>query len=67
MIYAVIDTNVFVSALFTKNPHSATTKVIEALVDGTITPLYNEQIIAEYQEVLGRERFHISNAERSKV
>ena len=64
MIYAVIDTNVFVSALFTKNPHSATTKVIEALVDGTITLLYNEQIIAEYREVLGRERFHISDAER---
>ena len=67
MIYAVIDTNVFVSALFTKNPHSATTKVVEALEEGRITPLYNEQIIAEYKEVLGRERFHISVAERNTV
>ena len=67
MIYAIIDTNVFVSALFTKNPISATTKIIEAMVQGRIKPLYNEQIMAEYEEVLSRERFHISPSDRKTL
>ena len=32
MIYAVIDTNVVVSALITKNPNAATVKVMEAVL-----------------------------------
>ena len=36
MIYAVIDTNVLVSALITKNPEAATAKVVRLLLD--ITP-----------------------------
>lgn len=47
-IYAVIDTNVIVSALITKNTNSATLKVIEALFTGRITPLYHQDIIDEY-------------------
>ena len=58
MIYVVIDTNVLVSALFTRKPDSATTKVVEFIVTGKITPLYNSEIMAEYQEVLSREHFH---------
>jgi len=67
MIYVVIDTNVFVSALFTRHPNSATTKVVEALTNGQIILLYNEQIINEYQEVLSREKFHISPYDRQKL
>ena len=37
MIYAVIDTNVFVAALLTKHSDSATIKVFEAIADGDIT------------------------------
>ena len=59
MIYVVIDTNVFVSALMTQNPNSATTKVVDHLAKGDITPLYNNEILTEYQAVLSRERFHI--------
>ncbi|MBP3738668.1 MAG: hypothetical protein J6I72_06425 [Muribaculaceae bacterium] len=44
MIYAVIDTNVIVSALLTRNAESSTVKVIEALLCGKIVPLYNEEI-----------------------
>lgn len=66
-VYAVIDTNVFVSALFTRNPISATTKILNALADGQIIPLYNEQIIDEYQSVLSREKFHITSIERKKL
>ena len=60
MIYAVIDTNVFVSAFITQNPNSATTKIVEALAHGKITPLYDEVILAEYKEVLSRAHFHIN-------
>ena len=60
MIYAVIDTNVFVSAFMTHNPNSATTKVVAELVKGAIKPLYNAEIIAVYKEVLSRAHFHIS-------
>ena len=44
MIYAVIDTNVFVSALFTSNVEAATVKVLNAMLQGRIVPLYNEEI-----------------------
>ena len=65
MIYVVIDTNVLVSALFTRKPDSATTKVVEFIVTGKITPLYNSEIMAEYQEVLSREHFHITENDES--
>ena len=57
MIYAVIDTNVFVSALLTKNKDTATVKVYDAISDGIITPLYHKDILYEYEEVLHRPKF----------
>ena len=36
MIYVVIDTNVLVSALITKNPEAATAKVVRQLLDSRI-------------------------------
>lgn len=56
--YAVIDTNVFISALLSKNSDSATVKVLQAIIDGRIVPLYHNEILAEYDEVLHREKFH---------
>ena len=41
MIYAVIDTNVLVSALITKNPEAATAKVVRLLLDNGFVPLYD--------------------------
>lgn len=58
MIYAVVDTNVFVSALWTKSDDAPTFLLLQALQKGIFTPLYNEQIVAEYQEVLSRPKFH---------
>lgn len=60
MIYAVIDTNVFVAALLTKNNDSATVKVYDAIADGLITPLYHMDILEEYAEVLSRPKFKFS-------
>lgn len=57
--YAVIDTNVLVSALLSKNEASATVKVLDAVFDGSIIPLYHQDILAEYEEVLHREKFHL--------
>lgn len=59
MIYAVIDTNVIVSALITKNPESPTMQIVKALWQGLITPLYNEAILTEYNKVLRRKKFHL--------
>ena len=58
MIYAVVDTNVFVSALWTKNEQSATFRVAKLLQQGKFKALYNEEILAEYQEVLSRPKFN---------
>lgn len=57
--YAVVDTNVIVSALITKNPDSAPRYVFRAMLNGDITPLYNEEILCEYEEVLLRKKFHL--------
>ena len=67
MVYAVIDTNVLVSALITKNPEAATIKVLEAVLYGDITPLYHLEIINEYREVLHRSKIRISGAVIKKI
>ena len=62
MIYAVVDTNVLVSALLTRNDDAATVKVLEAILQGRIVPLFNDEIIAEYDDVLHRPKFHFTSA-----
>jgi len=62
MILAVIDTNVLVSALLTSNPESATRRVLDMLLVGDITPLYNGEVIEEYLDVLSRSKFHFDPA-----
>ena len=57
MIYAVIDTNVFVSALLSRHSDSATVQVVNAMLKKGICPLYNQEIIDEYQDVLHRGKF----------
>ena len=57
MIFAVIDTNVVVSSLLTKRSDAATARVMQAIADEKITPLYNDEILAEYREVLARPKF----------
>lgn len=59
MIYAVIDTNVIVSAFITHHHDSPTVKVLNLLYSGNITPPYNKEIISEYIEVLSRKKFNI--------
>ncbi len=57
-LYAVIDTNVIVSALLTRNRDAATVRVLDMVISQMrITPLYTDEIIAEYNDVLKREKF----------
>lgn len=60
MIHAVIDTNVLVSALLTSKSDTATVQILEAIMNGQIIPLYNEDIISEYEIVLNRPTFLFS-------
>ena len=62
MIYAVIDTNVIVSALITKNSEAATIHVIRAVLNGQVVPVYNKAILREYEEVLKRKKFHLDES-----
>ena len=55
--YAVFDTNVLISSLLTKQTDTATARVVDAISDGVIVPLYNEEILEEYDEVLHRKKF----------
>ena len=67
MVYAVIDTNIFVSALITHNSNASTVRVFESLFLHRITPLYNEDIIKEYDEVLHRAKFNLSDDQINTV
>lgn len=59
--YAVVDTNVLVSALLSKNGDAATVRVFRAMLQGRFTPLYHRDILAEYDEVLHRPKFHLTD------
>ncbi len=59
--YAVIDTNVIVASLLSRNVDSATVKVMEAVLDGVIIPLYHRDILREYEEVLSRKKFNFNS------
>ena len=58
--YAVIDTNVLVSSLLTKNENSPVVQIINAIRDSTIIPMFNADILAEYVEVLSRDRLGLN-------
>lgn len=53
--YAVIDTNVLVSAAM--KPESVPGQVLELVLDGVIVPVLNKTIIEEYHDVLLRPKF----------
>lgn len=56
--YAVIDTNVIVSAMLKWN--SIPGYIMELAFDGPIIPVYNSDILKEYREVLLRPKFHLT-------
>lgn len=59
---AVIDTNVLVSFLLTKNMESSVVKVIELVKNETIVPLLHTEILEKYKEVLSRDYLKIDDS-----
>ena len=59
--YAVIDTNVLVSAMLKGT--SIPGVIVDKALNGQIIPLLNEEILNEYQEVLQRRKFGFRNAD----
>jgi len=58
-IFVVVDTNVVVSGMITRNSDSPTAMVLGCLGEKQIVPLYCEEILQEYENVLGREKFNL--------
>lgn len=58
--YAVIDTNVLVSALLSSHDDAATVLVVGKLFSGEVIPIFSDEILKEYNEVLKRTKFHFS-------
>ena len=56
--YAVIDTNVLVSAML--KWQSVPGNILEFAIDGMIVPVLNEDIVAEYKVVLSRPKFGLT-------
>lgn len=59
-IYAIIDTNVIISALLSRHQDSATVKILDFMYDRILVPVYNEEIMEEYATVLRRPKFNFS-------
>ena len=53
--FAVLDTNVLVSALLSKS--SVPAEILDEAANGSIVPLFNDEILAEYEDVLHRRKF----------
>lgn len=61
--FNVIDTNVLVSGLISRNQTSPPVGILKYLLveRSVIIPLYNDEIIKEYENVLKREKFNIEH------
>ena len=55
--YAVVDTNVLVSALLSSKSDTATVLVFNKIILGDVIPLYSNETMKEYREVLARRKF----------
>jgi len=58
---AVLDTNVLVSALWSRNGSPA--RVVSMVLSGQLVPCYDYRILSEYREVLQRPRFEFTRGE----
>ena len=59
--YAVIDTNVIVSSMLKHD--SIPGAILDLVINKTIVPLLNEEILKEYADVLTRNKFGFSNTD----
>lgn len=57
--FVVVDTNVLVSALITRNENSPTVRILKLISENKIIPVYSADIVKEYGEVLRRPKFKL--------
>lgn len=62
---AVIDTNVLVSGLL--SPSGAPAQVLDLVITGHLTAVFDDRILAEYRTVLSRPKFGLTKEERKAV
>lgn len=66
-IYVVIDTNVVLSTMLTSRTGSATVRVMRAMMNNVIIPLYNREILEEYYDVLHRRKFKLNDEDVDRM
>ena len=57
----VIDTNILVSALWSKS--GAPARVLSLIISGGLIPCYDYRILSEYRDVLSRPKFKFTDSE----
>ncbi|MDD5943008.1 PIN domain-containing protein [Fibrobacter sp.] len=57
MIFAVLDTNVLISAALAHNKYSIPYSVFRGVVERRFVPLVDDNIVREYWEVFSRPKF----------
>ncbi len=57
----VLDTNVLVSALL--SPFGSPARILDLILAGDLIPVFDDRILAEYRQVLARERFGFDPAD----
>lgn len=58
--FVIFDTNVIVSGLYDDDIASYPVRLLDYIYKGVIIPVYTEEILEEYKDVLSREEFHFS-------
>ena len=58
--FVIFDTNVIVSTLFSSDINSFSVQLMNYVYDETIIPVYSDDILNEYKEVLSRNKFPFS-------
>lgn len=68
MTYVVLDTNVIVSAFIIQKKESSPLELLKLVFQKSnhIVPIFNEEILTEYKEVLSRSKFGISKSKIGK-
>lgn len=61
MVFAIIDTNIVVSALLANEPSkSIPMQILSEALTGCVTPIVTDEILEEYVDVLHRDKFKFS-------
>ena len=63
MMYVILDTNVIISALLSRKPTaSVPMRIVQYIFAQKLIPVFNEEMLDEYEDVLRRQKFHFDGA-----